>query len=502
MFDSLDRPERHLVVKRVATSHLTLPSLASDIGLIYCVRHPLDVLTSSHPDFPARRFYVSEPRWRAEYAGYRLLCGLQPSRRTLVLRYEDLVGDPDDMQRRIARHFGLDIARPFTGNAEGVPVRTGSVEKWRTDPGLRDYIDSFDPSFRDAIGAFCREFGYTLPVPFRAWYPRFLRPAPWRTALRELRAPRIDRLGGNPIIRPEMLPSDIGRNINGPSLIRAPAWLPDRLGKYYLYFAHHTGNHIRLAYADSLSGPWRIHDAGTLRLDDAPQCREHIASPDVHVDHSRRRIRMYFHGPLREPAGDDPQGTFVATSRDGLAFRVRPGLVSGPYFRAFRMKGAWWGIDQPGHLWRSDNGLSGFVRRPAALPFAFGDVKAVAPVTLRHLALHRVGQTLHVYYTRRGDAPERIWHARIALTRDWTEWTMTDDTVVLAPERAWEGGDLPVVQSVSGPAKGFRNELRDPAIFSAGRRTFLLYAVAGESGIAIARLREGKAAAPRPVAER
>ena len=486
MFNRLDRSERHLVVKRVLTSYLTLPSLASDVALIYCVRHPLDVLTSSHPSVPDRPFYVSEPRWRAEYAAYRLLCGLQPSRRTFVLRYEDLVGDPDGMQRRIAHHFGLDIARPFTENAEGVPVRRSSVEKWRTDPGLRDYIDSFDASFRGVIGAFCGEFGYTLPVSFRAWYPPFLRAATWRATWRELRAPRIDRLDGNPIIRPEMLPGDIGCNINGPSLIRAPAWLPNRLGRYYLYFAHHNGDHIRLAYADSLSGPWHLHAPGTLQLADVPQCKDHIASPDVHVHHRRRRIRMYFHGPLRE---QNSQATFVASSRDGITFKPRPDVVSGPYFKAFRMKGAWWGVDQPGHIWRSEDGLSGFVRRPVPLPFAFGDVKAIKPVTLRHLALQRVGRTLHLYYTRRGDAPERIWRARVDLTSDWTEWAMADETVVLEPERPWEGGELPIVQSEAGPAKGYRNELRDPAVFSVGGKTYLLYAVAGEAGIAIARVR-------------
>jgi len=26
----------------------------------------------------------------------------------------------------------------------------------------------------------------------------------------------------------------------------------------------------------------------------------HIASPDVHVDHDKKRIRMYFHGPITE----------------------------------------------------------------------------------------------------------------------------------------------------------------------------------------------------------
>ena len=34
------------------------------------------------------------------------------------------------------------------------------------------------------------------------------------------------------------------------------------------------------------------------------------------------------------------------------------------------------------------------------------------------------------------------------------------------------------------------NQLRDPAIFEEGGRTYLLYAVAGEEGIALAELEE------------
>ena len=55
-----------------------------------------------------------------------------------------------------------------------------------------------------------------------------------------------------------------GANIEGPSLIRAPDWLPGRLGRYYLYFADHKGDYIRLAYANRLKGPWTVHAPGSL----------------------------------------------------------------------------------------------------------------------------------------------------------------------------------------------------------------------------------------------
>ena len=45
-------------------------------------------------------------------------------------------------------------------------------------------------------------------------------------------------------------------------------------------------------------------------------------------------------------------------------------------------------------------------------------------------------------------------------------------------------------QVVAGAVRGQENALRDPAIFSEDDRTYLLYSVAGESGIAIAEISE------------
>ena len=131
---------------------------------------------------------------------------------------------------------------------------------------------------------------------------------------------RAQRFPQNPTVRREMLAGDAGDNINGPSLVRIPSWVTNRLGNYYLYFAHHSGTYIRLAYADKLEGPWSIYQPGTLKLAEAPGCTGHIASPDMHVDEARKQIRMYFHGPAR---GNGGQKSFVAIAllRCG---RIRP----------------------------------------------------------------------------------------------------------------------------------------------------------------------------------
>jgi hypothetical protein len=89
---------------------------------------------------------------------------------------------------------------------------------------------------------------------------------------------RIRRLDGNPIVRPEM-DDRMGGNVQGPSLIRVPDWIPSPLGRYYLYFADHKGAYIRLAVADTLTGPWRMHRPGALTLAESGFPTEPIAVP-------------------------------------------------------------------------------------------------------------------------------------------------------------------------------------------------------------------------------
>ena len=89
----------------------------------------------------------------------------------------------------------------------------------------------------------------------------------------------VRRFTENPIITPDLSPR-IGTNIQGPSLIRVPQWIPDPLGTYYLYFADHKGSYIRLAYADALAGPWTIHEPGALHLEDSHFSTEPARVPD------------------------------------------------------------------------------------------------------------------------------------------------------------------------------------------------------------------------------
>ena len=301
----------------------------------------------------------------------------------------------------------------------------------------------------------------------------------------EAQAIRIERLLDGPIITPDM-DGRMGSNIAGPSLIRVPDWVENPLGRYYLYFADHRGTYIRLAYADDLAGPWTMHEPGTLQIEQShfpttcPPCGAdspnpagayaHVASPDVHVDDERQQIVMYVHGRER-----GPQVTRAAVSTDGLHFEGRPEILGRPYFRAFRHDGYWYALAMPGVMYRSRDGLTDFEEGPSLFN-----------PNMRHSALLKRGNRLFVFWTERGDAPERVWLASIDLSGDWRDWNATGREEVLRPEMPWEGADLPVEPSRGGAINVPVNQLRDPAIYEEDGRIYFLYAVAGERGIALA----------------
>jgi hypothetical protein len=283
------------------------------------------------------------------------------------------------------------------------------------------------------------------------------------------------RIGEGPIINPNM-DARMGGNVNGPSLIKVPEWLPNLLGRYYLYIGHHDGGYIRLAFANELTGPWRTHEAGVLPLSDS-LFAGHIASPDAVVDNEKRQIRLYFHGADAPTGIDAPQYTRVALSGDGLDFEARPEILGRPYMRVVQYKHWHYAIAMPGTLYRSQDGLNNF--EEGANPFE---------ANMRHAALFVLGDRLLVFYTKIGDIPERILVCQIDLADEWRDWRPSQSMTVIEPECDYEGAALALRLSVRGLAKEPVRELRDPAIFEEDGKVYLLYSVAGESGIAIAKL--------------
>jgi hypothetical protein len=289
----------------------------------------------------------------------------------------------------------------------------------------------------------------------------------------------------------------MGDNINGPSLIRVPDWLPGAMGRYYLYFADHGGKYIRLAVADDLAGPWKMYEPGVLPLERSGFVG-HLASPDVHVDHDAQQIRMYYHGVVpaeqRSAAGeiDDAfyttQRTRVTLSSDGIHFEKQGEPFAGAYFRMWRYGGWYYGLSMPALLYRSRDGLTGWEYGGNLLSHLCGPQNKLftdSGQMPRHGAVRVAGDTLQLFHSRFENEPEHIVMSTIDMKPDWQQWKLEGCASVVRPEHDWEGADCAKVKSQRGAVHERAWQLRDPAVFEEDGRVYVVYSLAGESGLGI-----------------
>jgi hypothetical protein len=390
-------------------------------------------------------------------------------------------------------------------------------------------------------------------------------------------------------------------NIDGPCCVRVPDWVAeddraDPTAQYYLYFANHHGDYIRMAWAATIEGPWTLFNCGSnddarvagdgvfdlgttdevhYTSDGGIRVYDHIASPDVVVDHTNQQFLLYFHGKTEGTTEGDNyfdtgvQKTIVATSASGLNFNLPTGtanvtggvgggetgyglknaILGNAYFRTFEYEGNLYAFSNYGPLWKAPNAATpwyttnttvdvweeiewasndattkdnntgvlsgggnpvwddlyqnyetfgvGSVRSYAGFGGQTGPSGGNAPRTggPRHFAtlMQDDGKTLEVWYTSRGEKPERIFRTTMDLSQStWESW----DTVVcdsntvhqemLRPELDWEGADQPLALSENGSEEDV-NQLRDPYLFrDSDGKIYLFYTGEGEEAIGIA----------------
>jgi len=318
---------------------------------------------------------------------------------------------------------------------------------------------------------------------------------------------KVERLRQNPLITVKSS-SSLGSNVNGPTVIRVPDWVQKPLGRYYMYFANHMGEFVRLAYADRVEGPWKIHEPGVLHVRDTAMFRPqpdpkealadfytHVASPEIFIDHDRKRFVMWFHGwwtngerwpadPVQARVWAQKKGysqfTQAAESTDGLRFEARPAITRASYLRVFRHSGQFYGMSRLGRLSRAADPLAIFELGPN--PFRDGPYAG----RIRHLALVPRGNQLHVFFTAIGDAPERVMRSTIDLSGDWTMWRGSPAVEVMQPTASYECVDLPDAASEAGDIAVPVRQIRDPFVFEDQGKAWLFYSIYGEQGIAAA----------------
>jgi len=324
-----------------------------------------------------------------------------------------------------------------------------------------------------------------------------------------------------------------GENINGPSMMRIPDWIPpseraDPSAVYYLYFAHHVGDYIRMAWAADIEGPWTLYQTGSevtigdrgvldngfmdLDLGLGVVIEEnHLASPDVLIDDENQQIIMYFHsGSSTFFNGNEinSQNTWVSTSDNGLEFldNIRPVRLGPSYFRVFSHGGELYAVDNSGTPRRALDPANPWEPTPDyysgdTIPRLWetnanntfqdpiSEVLGVprSELRIRHAGVRVVGDVLEVYYTQRGDELERVQMSTIDLTADFDDWTLTypgEEVIQAIP--GWEGGQFPAERSEVGAAPEDVNQLRDPDVFEdTDGSVYLIYSGRGEDALGL-----------------
>lgn len=333
-----------------------------------------------------------------------------------------------------------------------------------------------------------------------------------------------------------------GHNINSPMVIALPKWLAkkDRVSpkaKYYMYFAHHAGTYIRMAWAERIEGPWTLHNVGqnvdldkkgvlsmysktedgycdTMRISNRVITTGHIASPFVVLDNENKKFILYFHGG-RTCIDDSqkrlsPQRTFVATSNDGLDFAqdpFQPAVLGQSYFLPFEHKGRWYAFSNTGDFHIAPTEGSLWVAPDDMFPgdylwesgrcildelFEKHSKKhniVVDPIMMpRHVGIRIEGDKMYLLCSAKSDSPERLYFTTFDISNDDSnKWSATDLEIVMTAKTDWEGGNLEPQLSENGKANTMLNDVRDPFIFEdTDGKLYLFYVGGGERAIGVA----------------
>lgn len=173
-------PNPNLLEKGTEEAKRFLTGIDDDAGMILVVRDPRDVYLSEHGKEPGQPFTRNLKFW-INFAKHAISVEDHP--RVLLVKYEDLVNDPDHIQNLIRDKFGLSITKPFSKFHDGLeanplltghnikelrgvrPPERGRASAWlNASPEQIAYLrDKFDA--RPPIYVLMNRFGYKGGLP-------------------------------------------------------------------------------------------------------------------------------------------------------------------------------------------------------------------------------------------------------------------------------------------------------------------------------------------------
>ena len=275
-------------------------------------------------------------------------------------------------------------------------------------------------------------------------------------------------------------------NINGPTLVEFECPLFPKLRLYLMYFGHHKGKYIRVAWAFSPTGPFRrVPLVRPLLLRDRfGERKGHVASPEVRTVGGKRY--MFAHSPSRH-FRPGKQITYMSRLRLGVVCS-RPKPIDLPsYARFFSLNGDMHAITNGADVFKLDsNSLETRQLDVDKSRLLVPESQDVIERVRHPQILAWLGHTL-CFYTRVGDAPERVFVSLLE-AKNPEEIMFSTPIELLRPREDYEGAHHNIEPSKSGISRRPENALRDPFVGEFGGQHFLYYSTAGEKGIACAEL--------------
>ena len=170
--DLPDTQSTHLV-KRLHNAYLHFDRIPADIHVMHIVRHPFDVLISAHL---GKSNHITLPRLEGEHASYFAVLEGRPN--TCVIRFEDMVRSPDDVQVRVERflqsraahpfrdfHMHADLSTVVVQAMHGLrPLDPATLHRWRGDRQAEAFLQDRLAESDGTLRRFADAFSYDLEI--------------------------------------------------------------------------------------------------------------------------------------------------------------------------------------------------------------------------------------------------------------------------------------------------------------------------------------------------
>ena len=161
-----------LVLKRDNAAYQWSQQMPPSIEIAYIVRHPYDVLTSHLPG-TGRPYHILPERWVGELTALRHLVDSR-RKHIKIVRYEDLVRRPVELQNKLGHFFRLNIRVPIdtistiSNNPSESPLHRSrkldinSIDKHKRDPAKLTYLAHIKPQLGEVLDWVGKTYAYDL----------------------------------------------------------------------------------------------------------------------------------------------------------------------------------------------------------------------------------------------------------------------------------------------------------------------------------------------------